>query len=153
MSRRTCLVCNKVFYSNINTARYCSDTCRKKARYEQQEKWKKDNPNYMKNYMRKYRGDLVRNEKSKEKNNQSTRINCSKCGVEKELVAENFYKNKNRKTGFESQCKECQKKNDSSWYKENKQRVSENKKRYYQQNKEKIKVRQREYYTTKENSL
>lgn len=41
------------------------------------------------------------------KNNAPTKINCSKCGIEKELIFEKFYKNKNKKTGFESQCKDC----------------------------------------------
>lgn len=103
----------------------------------------------MKKYTRKCQNDTFESGGSKKKN-APTKINCSKCGIEKELIFENFYKNKNKKTGFESQCKECQKKNDASWYTDNKQRISKDKKRYYQLNKEKIKARQREYSKSKE---
>jgi len=36
---------------------------------------------------------------------------CNKCGIEKELTAEFFYKNKNIKRGFSYWCKDCSDKN------------------------------------------
>lgn len=150
MKRKRCGWCKTIYITSVDTPRYCSVECKKSAMRDKRERWKENNPNYMKNYMRKYRNTKYKQLGEDKKVN---RCRCRNCGVVKQLVSDNFYKNKNRKTGFESQCKECQKKNDASWYKENKQRISANKKKYYQQNKEKIKARQREYYKSKESSL
>jgi len=35
------------------------------------------------------------------------KIKCTKCGEEKELSHDNFYKTDRNQTGFVTQCKEC----------------------------------------------
>ncbi len=55
MKRKKCVVCGELFHSKVNTARYCSEECRESGQLANRAKWKGDNPDYMKNYMRKYR--------------------------------------------------------------------------------------------------
>jgi hypothetical protein len=82
---------------------------------------------------------------------------CSKCKVEKEKF--NFFKDKNKKDGLESSCKECKKNNfnfekqnkyNKEYYLKNKEKINnylnknynkEKKKEYYLDNKEKILVK------------
>ena len=54
---------------------------------------------------------------------------CTKCGIEKPI--EIFYKNKSKRDGYSSICKDCQKEAD---------------KRYYQSNKDKIRKRARIFH-------
>lgn len=56
MSRVKCVVCGKLFKTDSGGAKYCSKDCRKKGQRENNKEWQKNNPDYMKNYMRKYRG-------------------------------------------------------------------------------------------------
>jgi len=85
-------------------------------------------------------------------------IICYKCNIEKEC--DNFFKNKRKKQGFSSICKECQKiymtqyrldnvekiKNLNKRYKiENKDYLKEKDKIYTRKNKEKIRKYQKEY--------
>lgn len=65
---------------------------------------------------------------------------CSKCGIEKEL--EEFHKDKQKKDGLCSKCKNCTIDRQKEYYKENKEQSKE----YYQVNKEEIKQQKKEYY-------
>lgn len=58
---------------------------------------------------------------------------CTKCGIEKPLTE--FVKNKTKKNGYASECKECKHKRYLDYYKNNKSKFYANKKRH----KEKIK--------------
>ncbi|MEX5397203.1 HNH endonuclease [Streptococcus sp. ZJ93] len=71
---------------------------------------------------------------------------CKVCQEEKELNEVNFYRNKNKKHGFESQCKDCRRISDKKKYEHRKHKISEQKKKYYQRKKEKIRNYQRNYY-------
>lgn len=46
---------------------------------------------------------------------------CSICGVDKEI--DMFYKNRNSRDGYATECKECVKKRSKEWYKNNRKRV------------------------------
>lgn len=111
---------------------------------DKRERWKENNPNYMKNYMRKYR---------KKKNSDVKTRSCTRCGIEKELTEKNFYMKSANRDSFDTWCKSCKKEYDSTRYKLNRDAILKNKKKYYQNNKEIIKKRQREYYKSKESSL
>ena len=70
--------------------------------------------------------------------------NCSKCGIEKEYSE--FYRDKNKKDGFRSQCKSCIKKYNQEnkedikkYREENKEKRKEYNKKYNQENKEEAK--------------
>ena len=68
-------------------------------------------------------------------------LKCTKC---KEIKSTDlFYKDKNRKTGFQNQCKICKK----AQYKENKEKISEQRKQFYKENKEKLLEYQKQYST------
>lgn len=74
---------------------------------------------------------------------------CTRCGIEKPLTPEYFHRNKNGKTGFNTQCKECRNSYMKKYGEENKEKIKEryqeNKeqaKQYYQENRERVK----EYY-------
>jgi len=76
--------------------------------------------------------------------------NCSKCGIEKEYSE--FYRDKNKKDGFRSQCKSCIKKYNQEnkedikkYREENKEKRKEYNKKYNQENKEKISLRDKKY--------
>lgn len=59
---------------------------------------------------------------------------CSTCKVEKPF--EEFIKNKNKKDGYNNQCKSCIKK----YQEENKDKISEYKKQYREENKDKTRA-------------
>lgn len=61
---------------------------------------------------------------------------CSKCGVEKELKY--FYKRKDSKDGYRSECKECKNKVSKEWALLNKDKVKKIKRKYYDNNKENV---------------
>lgn len=71
---------------------------------------------------------------------------CSKCGVEKELTAEYFYRYKRSKDGYRGYCKECQKIMNSEYRVRNKEKVNKNQREYRAENKEKIARYQEQYY-------
>jgi len=58
---------------------------------------------------------------------------CSKCKLE--LSIDSFNKDKTKKDGLTSSCKECKRKVDNNYFKNNEEKI----KRYYEDNKEKIK--------------
>lgn len=68
---------------------------------------------------------------------------CSKCFATKKIV--HFYKDKNRKDGFQYQCKECAKDNGKRHYQKNIEKILERKKRYHQKNRDKALKRGRQY--------
>ena len=72
---------------------------------------------------------------------------CSKCGEWKEF--DNFNKDKNRKDGFKSSCKECIK----HYYQENKERMKEQRKQRYHENKERENKRNKQYYQENKEQL
>lgn len=61
---------------------------------------------------------------------------CSKCGDSKELSE--FCRNKNRKSGVKSECKECKKNADKIYRQNNKEKILALSKRYYINNADKI---------------
>lgn len=90
---------------------------------------------------------------------------CTKCGIEKPLDAEHFYRQKNHKgePGFHSHCKECRSKslkewrsrpevrekqleNSKRWNENNKERVREKNRKWYEENLEKVKERDKQRY-------
>jgi hypothetical protein len=98
---------------------------------------------------------------------------CSRCKVSKEDI--NFFKDKNKKDGMESCCKECKKNNinlekqnlyNIEYYTKNKEKINnysnlnynkEERKKYYQKNKNKIleknKVYSNDYYNTNKDKI
>jgi exonuclease VII large subunit len=69
---------------------------------------------------------------------------CLKCGVEKPFSE--FSKDKNTKTGLQSQCKSCFSRRLRQYYQSNKEKIAEYKRQYYENNKEKIAEQNRQYY-------
>lgn len=61
---------------------------------------------------------------------------CSKCEIEKE--DSEFWKRNNRKSGVNSECKECAKVRRTTNYKENAQEFRDKRKIYYSKNREKL---------------
>ena len=62
---------------------------------------------------------------------------CSKCNKEKEICE--FYKRKESKDGYRSDCKKCKLKTGQNWRNENKEKIKENGKSWRELNKERIK--------------
>jgi len=79
---------------------------------------------------------------------------CTKCGIEKPLTAEYYYRNASRASGFQSCCKVCRKNSYDSdrseyfadYYQKNKEYFAEHDAKYYQENKEAINARNRKYH-------
>ena len=69
---------------------------------------------------------------------------CNKCLINKNL--ENFHLDIKSKDGFRHTCKECIKKYNNKYKKENEKSVKNKLKLYYIKNKEKLKKKHREYY-------
>ena len=71
---------------------------------------------------------------------------CSKCG--RWLVASkvNFNKDKSKKYGLTSWCKECRNVKGKKYYMDNKEKIAKRDKKYYKENKEKIAKRSKNYY-------
>jgi len=73
---------------------------------------------------------------------------CSKC--KRELDTTQFSKNKSRKDGLCSECKECYKK----WYEENREKQLEYKKKWHEENREKqLEYTKKWYEENKEKAL
>jgi hypothetical protein len=76
---------------------------------------------------------------------------CTKCNVKKEFIE--FYKDKNKKDGYNSCCKFCRKQYDLEnpekkiqYRLENLDKSKEYHKQYWLENKEKLKIYKRDYY-------
>jgi len=65
---------------------------------------------------------------------------CNKCCVEKDLSE--FHKNKDKKDGLQSECKDCMRNRLEVYRNQNKVKVKE----YYQNNLEKFRAHQNDYY-------
>ena len=63
---------------------------------------------------------------------------CNCCGEELPATLEFFYKEKGGKFGLKSQCKECMKKYNRQWRKDNKERQAEYSKQWHEDNREYI---------------
>ena len=64
---------------------------------------------------------------------------CSKCGTDKPLTNEFYFKSKIQKSGFRPECKDCSKKQKKEHYKNNEDKMRERSRKYCQNNKDKIK--------------
>ena len=69
---------------------------------------------------------------------------CKSCRIIKQLTE--FYKEKSKHDGYQTQCKNCKKTRDKEYYDENKDDILKNKQEYYKQNKDDIFKHQQEYY-------
>lgn len=69
---------------------------------------------------------------------------CSKCGKEKPFSE--FNKRKRSKDGYYIWCKDCAKKYQAEWYKQNKARIDEQHRKYRRENVDKIRASYRKYY-------
>ena len=73
---------------------------------------------------------------------------CTKCEIEKD--ESEFNKDKSRKDGLASQCRECKKKYQNKYYQQNKEetKIKRGKyhKEYYEQNKEEIQTQDKNRY-------
>jgi len=69
---------------------------------------------------------------------------CTKCNTLLELSAENFYKQKTKKSGFRSSCKKCCDKQHMEKYRKNPQYFKELTKKWVQNNRELINKRNRD---------
>lgn len=82
---------------------------------------------------------------------------CTKCGEEKPLTSEYFYKAKSNTDGFHGSCKECMKKEGRErwavYYPENKDKLYETKKIYRKANEKKYKASTLLYRTTNKEKL
>lgn len=68
---------------------------------------------------------------------------CSKCG--RELPISEFYKDKSRKDGYRSECKECSKLSKKKYNSEHREEINEKNRLYKSKNKEKILEIQRQF--------
>jgi len=84
---------------------------------------------------------------------------CTKCGIEKDI--NEFWKDKTRKNGYRSWCKDCDKEKSTRWRKlnpekvrgldkkwrlNNKAKLTKKKRAFYKKNKDKISVHKKRYY-------
>ena len=69
---------------------------------------------------------------------------CSKCHEIKEVSE--FNKDKSKKDGVATACKECKKEQISEYYKQNPNKLKERQAKYYKQNADKVKENQAKYY-------
>jgi hypothetical protein len=72
------------------------------------------------------------------------RKTCSKCETTKELTE--FNKDKTKKDGHRSECRECEKEAKKLYRENNKEKILEKEKLYYENNKEKIIESRKLYY-------
>ena len=70
---------------------------------------------------------------------------CSKCGEEKPITAEFFYKRKDSKDGLYNYCKVCSAKAAKDYRQANREEVSKKNKEYYQANREAVRERSKKY--------
>ena len=68
---------------------------------------------------------------------------CSKCKTEKPY--EQFSKNKTKKDGLRSRCKECTNEDEKKYRQKNKEAISERGKKYYEENKDMINKRNKKW--------
>ena len=71
------------------------------------------------------------------------KLECSKCHEIK--IANCFSKNKSKKDGVQSQCKQCRSEIERQYHKNNKEKISEKRHQYYENNREEILERTRQW--------
>ena len=71
---------------------------------------------------------------------------CTKCKIDKELIAENFKPRSPSKDGFRNECRECSNLTHAQWTITNLDKAKANQARWYSENKEHAKQVQDEYY-------
>jgi len=71
---------------------------------------------------------------------------CTKCGIEKPLTAEYYYRDSSRSSGFRSWCKVCDAEYSAEYHQNNKEAIAKQKAERYQNNKEEKKKYQAERY-------
>jgi len=76
---------------------------------------------------------------------------CSRCKIEK-LISE-FNKDKSKKDGYYSSCKECNKKRDKEYRQNHKHEIDVYQKEYRQKNKEYFRQKAKEYYQLNKEKL
>lgn len=70
---------------------------------------------------------------------------CSSCNISLELNTNNFYKDKSKKDGYRSSCKQCKKEHDKEYYKTNRDSKIEYQLQYEKDNREKISIYKKQY--------
>lgn len=78
---------------------------------------------------------------------------CTKCGHEKKLDSQNFFRDKNRNNGLSPVCKECDKIRTKKWRRDNKEYNRLYMREYYQENKEKLIKYQSDFREENKDSL
>lgn len=78
---------------------------------------------------------------------------CSKCGEWKVASTFNFYRNKSKKDGLNTECKKCKAMRDKKYREANKEKVAERRKQYYEANKEKELEKMKQYYEANKEML
>jgi hypothetical protein len=73
-------------------------------------------------------------------------MKCRICKIDKPLNSEFFYKRKDSKKGFRSNCIECSKKSFAKYYKQNQESLLIKKANYYVENRHDIRIKQNKYY-------
>lgn len=68
---------------------------------------------------------------------------CKTCGIEKDISE--FHKQKSGKYGVMGRCKECRKKHNANYYKNNTDRIKKATSQYYYNNIEKCRIRKNKY--------
>ena len=76
---------------------------------------------------------------------------CSKCG--RVLPVEQFSKDKNRKDGFNNQCKECVAQYTKQYDREHKEERQQYNKQYYQETKEERQQYHQQYHQTPQGQI
>ncbi len=71
---------------------------------------------------------------------------CTKCGEEKPETTESFYRDKNRRGGLHTICKECICKASRRWQAENPEKARERQRRWRAENPEKVREASRRWY-------
>ena len=78
---------------------------------------------------------------------------CTKCGIEKPLTAEYYYKDNSKKLGFGSYCRLCKSEYQKNYQKNNKEKIAKRGAEYRKNNKEKLAKRRAEYYQNNKEKL
>lgn len=76
---------------------------------------------------------------------------CTKCKIRKPVS--DFNKDKSKKDGYYSSCKECSKKSDKEYKQNNKHKIDAYQKEYRQKNKEYFRQKSKEYYQLNKEKL
>lgn len=134
--------CDKSRYDNLFPwCKKCKSEGNKKYYKENIEKinkqsseWRKNNKEITKIRDQKYR-EKMKGRREEDIKTPKTK-KCPKC--EKEKLAKEFYKDRNKKIGLTFLCKDCCKIKNAKTYRKYKEKIAQNKKSYYKKNRNKI---------------